>query len=1285
MISNASNLFRAAAVAVALIASPSWTRGAAVVRAWNGSADANWSTSANWTPDGGPTTASPYDSVIFAGAAGLSNYNDLASLSVSNLTFASGGFSLNGNALLVRRSITNLAGVNVVNLPVTLANNPKNWDVAPGSELVFAGGTGTATFTGNPPFEKYNGGNVRFLGVNLWAQGADIFGGAAIIDGGSLAITNDGFRLSAPNGGWAGLVITNGGSLTIGAYKGNFNLRLGDTTSLTGTNELNISSGQIVFDKSALQLIAGGAVGTVGVVNQTGGSILFVNNTNSPTGLLLANSSTTLGTYNLKGGVLQVPIVRGGQGASYFNFDGGILKPSSTSNAAGFFQGLTAATVRDGGAIIDTAGYNITISQALLAGGSGGLTKNGGGVLTLSGASTYVGATTVNNGELIVPTSQSGGGAITVADNAGFGVSVVSAASSLAVSSLTLGSGAGTTNDFYLGAFGNPSAPVVNAGSLAVNGPAVINLSGAGFSPGRFELIKYGSASGATESSLVLGSLPPGVTAYLTNNTAALALEVVITSAPTLVWTGAASGIWDIGGDANWRDPFSAQPVPYADGANVKFDDTAASSSVSLAVPVSPGGVAVSNNALAYTFSGTAGIGGAGALVKSGSGTLVVGTSNSYAGGTIINAGTFQLGASEVIPDGAGTGAVVVNGTLDLNGFNETINGLSGSGQVNASSGSSTLSVGGGNGGGTFSGTLANTGGSLALVKTGTGTLSLTGNNTHGGGTTVAGGRLEVAGGNSLGSGPLALNPPSSAPGVTLASYSASVTVTAPVSLTGGGNYPVTFDAAAGDIVLNGAVSADGPSVNKVGAHTLRYNSATPAFVTTGRLQLYQGDFVIDAASWTQVDGAVRLYAGGSDTARLIITNGGTLDLGTSGNPNLRLGYAGGLTGTNVVNLESGQIVLNPEFVQIIVGDADSTYGVFNQNGGTVLFLPDNTSASAGIKLGNAAGSIGWYHLNAGSLITPRVIGGSGASYLYLNGGTLKPSAATSASNFISGVTAAYVGDGGAFIDTTNIDVTIAQPLLNGGAGGLSKFGEAALTLAGSNSFAGPTLVSGGTLVVNGVLGTNSVNILGATLAGAGVINGQVNIGSGGTLALGAYDPAATGTLTINNNLALGGNLAAKLNKSLVQSNDAAFVSGSLVKTGAGTLTLSNAGPALVSGDVFRLFNQPVIGGGNLTIVPSPGDGLTWRNNLAVDGSVSVAPLNVATNPVAIVTSVSGNQLTVSWPADHTGWRLLAQTNALYQGLGTNWVAVPGSESVNQVTIPINTTNGGAFFRLVLP
>ena len=157
---------------------------------------------------------------------------------------------------------------------------------------------------------------------------------------------------------------------------------------------------------------------TTGTYTQTGGS--------TSAGTVNLGSSTAgqggNGTYNLNGGTLSVGagrITGGSVGTSTFSFNGGTLTPTAASTT--FMQGLTSANVQSGGAIIDTAGLNITIGQALLTSGTTTetLTKNGSGTLTLSGANTYGGDTTVSNGTLafgadnVIP-SGSGNGNVAV-------------------------------------------------------------------------------------------------------------------------------------------------------------------------------------------------------------------------------------------------------------------------------------------------------------------------------------------------------------------------------------------------------------------------------------------------------------------------------------------------------------------------------------------------------------------------------------------------------------------------------------------------------------------------------------------------------------------------------------------------------------------------------------------------------------------------------------------------------------------------------------------------------
>jgi hypothetical protein len=117
----------------------------------------------------------------------------------------------------------------------------------------------------------------------------------------------------------------------------------------------------------------------------------------------------------------------------------------------------------------------------------------------------------------------------------------------------------------------------------------------------------------------------------------------------------------------------------------------------------------------------------------------------------------------------------------------------------------------------------------------------------------------------------------------------------------------------------------------------------------------------------------------------------------------------------------------------------------------------------------------------------------------------------------------------------------------------------------------------------------------------------------------------------------------------------------------------------MASGDKFTLFSQAVTNG-NLVAITAPA-GVAFVNNLAVDGSISV----VNTSPTNMAAQVVGNQLTLSWPSDHTGWHLQAQTNSPGSGLGTNWANVSGTGSANSYTTTLDPTNGSVFYRLVYP
>lgn len=101
---------------------------------------------------------------------------------------------------------------------------------------------------------------------------------------------------------------------------------------------------------------------------------------------------------------------------------------------------------------------------------------------------------------------------------------------------------------------------------------------------------------------------------------------------------------------------------------------------------------------------------------------------------------------------------------------------------------------------------------------------------------------------------------------------------------------------------------------------------------------------------------------------------------------------------------------------------------------------------------------------------------------------------------------------------------------------------------------------------------------------------------------------------------------------------------------------------------------------GTYSVVVSNSAGVTSSSNamLTVNSVVNTMPTNLSM-------TISGNGLQFSWPADHLGWRLQYQINAVNQGLGADWLDWPGSTNVFQTNIVINPTTGSTFFRLVYP
>jgi len=259
-------------------------------------------------------------------------------------------------------------------------------------------------------------------------------------------------------------------------------------------------------------------------------------------------------------------------------------------------------------------------------------------------------------------------------------------------------------------------------------------------------------------------------------------------------------------------------------------------------------------------------------------------------------------------------------------------------------------------------------------------------------------------------------------------------------------------------------------------------------------------------------------------------------------------------------------------------------------------------------------------------------------------------------------------------VNNTNAPTTISGVISDGGTVcGFIKTGVGNLYLDGTNTYTGFTTNNSAAPATNGL----------GVLAGTGSIAGNVFIQTNS--AIGGGDSTGIGTFSISGNLTINGNGWFRVNRSGSASDEVA-VGGSINNTGTGNIVVTNLGATLQVGDTFTLFSKAVTGGAALTVT-NTGGGIVWSNGLAVNGKISVLSLisSINPNPTNISYTVSGNLLTLSWPADHLGWELAVQTNTLSTGLGNNWVTNYGTASVISTNLTINPANGAVFYKLVHP
>ena len=545
------------------------------------------------------------------------------------------------------------------------------------------------------------------------------------------------------------------------------------------------------------------------------------------------------------------------------------------------------------------------------------------------------------------------------------------------------------------------------------------------------------------------------------------------------------------------------------------------------------------------TFAGT--ISGTGQLIKSGTGRVGLTGANVYTGGTIINAGTLTVTTSSL------PGAVVNNATLQ---FNQ-------------------------DGRGTFKGVISGTG---AVLKSGLGAAGLTGVNTYTGGTTVDAGTLVVTTaslpGNVTNNAILQFNQSSKGTyfGVISGTGALVKTGTGSVGLTGANTYLGSTTISDG-ILLVTTSSLPGDSANPgsvINNATLQFNQASSA--------TYFGVISGTGAVVKTGTGSVGLVAANTYTGGTTVSEGTlyvtTLSLpgDVVNNATLQFNqaskgtYAGVISGTGAV-LKTGAGAVGLTGANTYAGGTTISEGTLVV---TSTSLPGDVVNNAIIQFNqNGNGTYASAITGTGSLLK------TGTGNLGLTG-LNNYSGGTTISDGTLFVTTSSLPTGSVVNNATLQFNQTATGVFNGtisGSGTVIKGGRGSMSFTADNTYTGTTELIGGTLFIEGNQGSASGNVnvaSGATLGGTGTIGGNTTVATGGRHRIGsALGSDLTGQQTFVSSLAYQGGSTAfwRLNDNTTDTTDYdRAVVGTVLTvdpTAVFNLSFNTAGSTVVWADSF--------------------------------------------------------------------------------------------------------------------
>ena len=1090
------------------------------------------------------------------------------------------------------------------------------------------------------------GGSLTKLGTGtLTLTGVNTYSGGTNFNGGTLSLG------SADAIGSAGTLSFGGGTLQFTASNTNdYSARF--STAVNQAYSLN-TNGQSVTLASNL--------------TSTGGSLTKLGTGN----LTLTGVNTYSGGTNFNGGTLSLGSADAIGSAGTLSFGGGTLQftVSNTNDYSARFS--TAASQLYA---FDTNGQSVALASNLTSAGAS-LTKLGAGDLTLSGANTYSGTTTLSTGTLKAGSATAfGTGVINVTSGAALDLNGqnMTSTGTLTLNGAGINSGGALMNSSATGA---TYAGLVALGSATsiVGGTGTVALSNSGTINSTYGLTLDGDAGGSIAS--IVGNMIAltkqgagtwtlrGVNSYSGGTT--ISAGVLKAGSATSFGTGTLSVTSGAALDLNGQTMTSAGALTLrgtgiSNGGALMNSSTTGATYYGSVVLGADSAIVGGAGSIALTWpSGITGsygltLGGAtggsvtgpigtttGSLTKEGAGTWTLNSANTFTGNTTISAGTLVIGSTGSLGSGSYAGAIANSGTFQYS--------------------SSTAQ--------TLSGVISGSGG-LTKNTSSTSVLTLSGTNTYTGNTVITLGTVAVGGAGSLGSGSYAgtiansgtfkysssvdqtLSGVISGAGVLTKDTSAVSTLTlAGANTYSGANTLTTGTLKAGSVTAfgTGTISVASGAALDLNGQTM---TSTGALTLSGTGVSSSGALMNSNATGATYAGLVTLggassIVGGSGT--IALTNTGTI----SGSWGLTLGGAAGGSIASIIGTTTGTLTKNDAGTWTLSGV--NTYSGTNSVIAGILKAGSNKAFGTGaISITSGAA----LDLNGQTMISTvaLTLNGTGIN----SSGALMNSSATGATYaglVALGSATSIVGGTGTVALSNSGTITGATfgLTLGGAAGGtiasiigttsgtVTKEGTGTWILSGANTFTGVVTINAGALRAANTLA------LGTTASG-------VTVASGATLELG-------GT-TAPGSIAIGA-------EALTVADGGAVHNVAGYNTYAGAMTLS--GNATITIDTGTTLNFNLTGGPAITVAAGKrltlytnGD-LTFGKALA-GGDANSSYLKVGSGTL---TMGSGTTLTAA----------IGVYAGLYDPTGTDYSSQYGSTPDYTVAF-YNAASGGAKLNL---